>query len=462
MNNDDVVRGGGGFGTHGHRDMEIVTWVLQGELAHRDSTGTDGIIYPGLAQRMSAGSGIRHSEMNASATADVHLVQMWVLPDTAGHRARLRAARPERRARGRRPGRRRVGAGTRRRGVDPPARRACCRSGASVPARRSRSPTRRTCTCSSPWATPSLDGTALATGDAARLTDAGSPSLTAGTDGAEVLVWADGAERERRRRRLVGTQAPGNGDTSGPPRRTTACSSASRPAARATRWSTSWSPGPTSRPGIVVGFDFSFSLPEWFLRDTRLRRARARSGMPPRPTVRRGCATASRRSGAVRAGPDPTCPRTCAAPRPRSPRSAGSAPSRRSRSAGPAASAPVRSAASPPWPDCRTPATRSGRSTHRRRPPVAVEIWPRTFTGPVVKSDAAARAAHLDAHLPRARTHRGATRPSAAKTRSTPQCRRWSCRVTKPALRALPALDDPGLRTEGCVWSPAPVATSAG
>src|SRR3954447_14428943 len=84
VNNDDVVRGGGGFGTHGHRDMEIVTWVLHGELAHRDSTGTDGIIYPGLAQRMSAGHGIRHSEMNASATADVHLVQMWVLPDTQG------------------------------------------------------------------------------------------------------------------------------------------------------------------------------------------------------------------------------------------------------------------------------------------------------------------------------------------------------------------------------------------
>ena len=84
VNNDDVVRAGGGFGTHGHRDMEIVTWVLQGELEHRDSTGTDGVIYPGLAQRMSAGHGIRHSEMNASATADVHLVQMWVLPDTLG------------------------------------------------------------------------------------------------------------------------------------------------------------------------------------------------------------------------------------------------------------------------------------------------------------------------------------------------------------------------------------------
>ncbi len=84
VNNDDIVHGGGGFGTHGHRDMEIVTWVLSGELEHRDSTGTEGVIYPGLAQRMSAGSGIRHSEMNHSATEPVHFVQMWVVPDTNG------------------------------------------------------------------------------------------------------------------------------------------------------------------------------------------------------------------------------------------------------------------------------------------------------------------------------------------------------------------------------------------
>lgn len=82
--NDDRVAAGGGFGTHGHRDMEIVTWVLEGELEHRDSTGTFGVIYPGLAQRMSAGHGIRHSEMNHSSTEPVHFVQMWVVPDTAG------------------------------------------------------------------------------------------------------------------------------------------------------------------------------------------------------------------------------------------------------------------------------------------------------------------------------------------------------------------------------------------
>jgi redox-sensitive bicupin YhaK (pirin superfamily) len=84
VSNDDVIRAGRGFGTHSHRDMEIVTWVLDGQLEHRDSTGTVGVVYPGLAQRMSAGSGISHSEMNASATTDVHLVQMWVRPDANG------------------------------------------------------------------------------------------------------------------------------------------------------------------------------------------------------------------------------------------------------------------------------------------------------------------------------------------------------------------------------------------
>lgn len=84
VNNDDVVRAGTGFGTHPHRDMEIVTWVLAGSLEHRDSEGNHGIILPGHAQRMSAGTGIRHSEHNASSTEDVHFLQMWVPPDTDG------------------------------------------------------------------------------------------------------------------------------------------------------------------------------------------------------------------------------------------------------------------------------------------------------------------------------------------------------------------------------------------
>lgn len=84
VNNDDIVSPGTGFDTHPHRDMEIVTWVLRGELSHRDSAGNQGVIYPGLAQRMSAGSGILHSERNDSPTEPVHFVQMWVVPDEAG------------------------------------------------------------------------------------------------------------------------------------------------------------------------------------------------------------------------------------------------------------------------------------------------------------------------------------------------------------------------------------------
>jgi len=82
VSNDDVVRAGTGFDTHPHRDMEIVTWVLEGELEHKDSQGNRGLIVPGDAQRMSAGTGILHSEMNYSAKTDVRFVQMWVMPDT--------------------------------------------------------------------------------------------------------------------------------------------------------------------------------------------------------------------------------------------------------------------------------------------------------------------------------------------------------------------------------------------
>lgn len=84
VNNDDRVRPGKGFGTHSHADMEIVTWVLSGRLRHRDSEGNDGVLYPGLAQRMSAGRGISHSEFNDSTTDEVHFIQMWVVPDTKG------------------------------------------------------------------------------------------------------------------------------------------------------------------------------------------------------------------------------------------------------------------------------------------------------------------------------------------------------------------------------------------
>src|SRR3954453_14478914 len=75
--NDDVVAPGGGFPTHPHRDMEILTWVLDGALAHRDSLGTGSPIRAGEAQLMHAGTGIRHSEFNASATDPVHFLQIW-------------------------------------------------------------------------------------------------------------------------------------------------------------------------------------------------------------------------------------------------------------------------------------------------------------------------------------------------------------------------------------------------
>ena len=91
VHNEDLVQAGSGFDTHPHRDMEIVTWVLEGSLVHQDSTGHNGVIYPGLAQRMSAGTGIMHSEKNDAALppgarprGPVRFVQMWLVPDESG------------------------------------------------------------------------------------------------------------------------------------------------------------------------------------------------------------------------------------------------------------------------------------------------------------------------------------------------------------------------------------------
>ena len=84
--NDDVIAPGAGFPTHAHRDMEIVTYVLDGELEHRDSMGNHGVVKAGGIQYMSAGTGVRHSEFNASKTVPLHLVQMWVLPRTYGEK----------------------------------------------------------------------------------------------------------------------------------------------------------------------------------------------------------------------------------------------------------------------------------------------------------------------------------------------------------------------------------------
>jgi quercetin 2,3-dioxygenase len=189
VSNDDRIRGGGGFATHPHADMEIVTWVLDGELQHRDSTGTDDVIYPGLAQRMSAGTGIRHSEVNASATADLHLVQMWVLPDTNGIEPgyEQRDLSDSLAAGGLVP----IASGQGHDGaVHIHQRDAVLWAGRLAPGATATVPDApHVHVFVAVGAVALEDAGELATGDAVRGTAAGARQLTAGPDGAEVLIW---------------------------------------------------------------------------------------------------------------------------------------------------------------------------------------------------------------------------------------------------------------------------------
>ncbi len=190
VNNDDVVRADSGFGTHPHRDMEIVSWVLSGELEHRDSAGHHGVILPGHAQRMSAGTGIRHSERNPSSVTDVHFLQMWVPPDTDGIEPGYEqvdvnddlatgglvaiAAGPDRDS-----------------AVTIQQRDATLWAATLTPGSSVDVPDDRHVHVFVARGSGTLEpGGTLGTGDAARLTAVDGVGFTAGRDGAEVLIWA--------------------------------------------------------------------------------------------------------------------------------------------------------------------------------------------------------------------------------------------------------------------------------
>lgn len=194
VSNDDVVRGGTGFSAHPHQDMEIVTWVLDGELHHKDSEGNSGVIYPGLAQRMSAGTGIWHSEMNASNDQDVHFVQMWVSPDSEsikpgyeqldissemsrGELVPVASGRGHEAA------------------ISIRQKQAVLWAGRLAPGQTVKVPDAPFVHLFVARGSGSLEGAGrLETGDAARLTAAGTPTFTAdAAAGAEVLIWETGA-----------------------------------------------------------------------------------------------------------------------------------------------------------------------------------------------------------------------------------------------------------------------------
>jgi quercetin 2,3-dioxygenase len=192
--NDDIVAPGGGFGMHPHRDMEIVTWVLDGALEHRDSEGNEGVITRDVAQRMSAGTGIRHSETNASQKEPVHLLQMWVPPDTEGlapgYEQRDITGEISENALFPLASGRETGAAIRINQRDATLWIARLTAGASAAI-----PDAPFVHAFVATGTVDVEGAGvLVAGDAARLTEAGARALTAGPAGAEVVIWETHAD----------------------------------------------------------------------------------------------------------------------------------------------------------------------------------------------------------------------------------------------------------------------------
>ncbi|TDW89441.1 hypothetical protein EV137_3235 [Kribbella pratensis] len=186
--NDETVAPGTGFEQHPHQDLEIVTWVLRGALAHRDSQGNSGVVYPGLAQRMSAGSGIQHSEWNDGGEP-VHYVQMWVRPEALDLPPSYEQAELDLTTGELIP----VASGLAKHASSTAIRLNQPQAGMSVarltPAQTVELPAAPYLHLFVATGTAELeDAGDLRTGDAVRLTDSGG-RLTAGPDGAELLVW---------------------------------------------------------------------------------------------------------------------------------------------------------------------------------------------------------------------------------------------------------------------------------
>ena len=191
VNNEDVVAAGRGYDTHAHHEMEVLTWVLAGALVHRDSAGHSGVIHPGVAQRMSAGTGILHSEKSDTGH-DVHFVQMWVVPDTekiapgydqrdvgpaleSGELLVVASGMPRHRHDS---------------AISIRQEHAALYAARLAPGAGTVSPVAPLAHLFVARGSVELEGAGvLGTGDAARITGADGQRVTAGPDGAEVLMW---------------------------------------------------------------------------------------------------------------------------------------------------------------------------------------------------------------------------------------------------------------------------------